>query len=379
MKFPKEVVKGKKFAVYLRKSEGEGGSTAAQLERIKRDLIALEKASGRKINRSIVGKDIKKKRRFSADRDLALKGDVFNEGEKATGFKTANRPVFLELLRRIEEGQYDGIVVESFDRISRDILGLAHLALPIWREDGKVILDLSTGKVLGVDREEEALQGIVSLAGSLTKVAEIKKSDKGLKTAIDDGFLTGFIPEHIGYKAPGKKVGRNTALDYRRAWALMQAYGESFNKRAGRNTLNKPSAIGAEFGKDNKWASLYYAKFKNWKELGVLDAWFDAYDALNDYIIALGEQSGSFSRRVKESRPVGNILYATRGFFAYPAGVLLAKDNEFVKFPQPLAIGLDRLALTNESASDLDDFVVERMPYDGRELNVAQTQPRARK
>lgn len=377
MPFPKDVVKGKKFAVYLRKSEGEGGSTENQLERIKRGLVSLEKASGRKINRTIVGKDIKRKRRFSAERDLALKGDVFNEGEKATGFKTANRPVFLELLRRLGEDQYDGIVVESFDRISRDILGLAHLALPIWREDGKIILDLSTGKVLGVDREEEALQGIVSLAGSLTKVAEIKKADKGLKTAIDDGFLTGFIPEHIGYTPPGRRA-RKTALDYRRAWALMQAYGESFNKRANRNTLNKPSAIGAEFGKDNKWASLYYAKFKNWNELGVLDAWLDAYDALNDYILALGEQSGSFGRRVKENRPLKNILYATRGFFAYPAGVLLAKDDEFVKFPNPLDIGLDRLALTNESASDLDDFVVERMPYDGRELNVAQTQPRAR-
>jgi len=371
---PKDVVKGKKFAVYLRRSEGESGSTKAQLTRISKQLNALEKATGRKINRTIVGKDINKKRRFNAKQDLAVKGDVFNEGEQATGFKTRNRPVLMEMVKRIQNGDYDGIVVESFDRISRDILGLAHFALPLWREDGKIILDLSTGKVLGVDREEEALLGIVNLAGSLTKVAEIKKSKEALKTTIDDGYLTGSRPEFLG---SGTK---NAGLDYRKAWALMQAYGESFSKRAKRVTLDNSTAVGKAFNKDNKWAGDWYDKMKAWNELGVLDTWLDNYDAINAMIRTIGKP---YTRTYKRSVPLNNVLYASRGFFAYPAGVLLkAKDakgvDEFVVFPDPLSIGFDRLSEMKENASELEDFVVERTAFDGRELAKVQTQPRAR-
>ena len=244
----------------------------------------------------------------------------------------------------------------------------------MWREDGKIILDLSTGKVLGVDREEEALQGIVSLAGSLTKVAEIKKTKEALKSAIDDGFLTGLRPEFLG-------SGTKTAgLDYRKAWALMQAYGESFNKRAGRVTLNSPGAIGKVFNKDHKWAGQWYDKMKAWNELGVLDTWLDNYDAINDMIREIGQP---YTRTYKRSVPLNNVLYASRGYFSYPAGVLLkAKDaksvDEFVVFPDPLSIGFDRLSEMKQNASDLEDFVVERTAYDGRDLAKVQTQPRAR-
>ena len=165
-------LKGKKFAVYLRRSEGESGSTKKQLERIKNDIKELEEKTGLKINKDIVGKDINKKVRFKATRDLVnigsdgeiisrVEGDIFNEGEGASGFKIKNRPVFKELVRRVEAGEYDGIFLESFDRISRDIHGLSHFALPLWREDGILILG-ADGKYLDDDLENEFTLGVVS-------------------------------------------------------------------------------------------------------------------------------------------------------------------------------------------------------------------------
>ena len=93
--------KKKKAAIYLRRSKGEGGSTKAQLERIKKQVNALVKAGKiQKVDFSIVGKDIDKKVRFKADRDLKLTGDVFNDGEGASAFASAQkRPALNEMLK----------------------------------------------------------------------------------------------------------------------------------------------------------------------------------------------------------------------------------------------------------------------------------------
>lgn len=364
---PKDKVKGKKFAIYIRRSEGESGSTANQLTRIKKQIDALEKATGRKINRSIVGKDIKGKRRFNARTDLVLPGDIYNEGEGASGFKTVERPVFMKLVEKLQNGEYDGVAVESFDRISRDILGLAHLALPLWREDGKVFLDFGTGKILDADQEEEGIQAIVSLAGSISKLGEIKKSLVGIADSISNGFIKGGIPEFLG--TPGKAPG----VDYRRAWALMQAYGPSPRNS---ELVNKSSAIEKEFNKPKNWANRWYKKMRGWNELGVLDEWLDNYEAINAKIEEIGQP---YTRTYKRSVPLNNILYASRGYFAYPAGVKVELSNEFVKFPSPLSVGFDRLEQMKENASELEDYIVERIPYDGRPLADVQTQPRSRR
>ena len=109
---PKEY-KGKKFAVYLRRSQGETGDTKAQFDRIKSKISELEKSKQiKKLNRAIVGRDIDSKQRFNAERDLAKTGDIYNEGNGLSGFKFEERPVLVELIRRMREGQYDGILVE---------------------------------------------------------------------------------------------------------------------------------------------------------------------------------------------------------------------------------------------------------------------------
>ena len=84
--------KGKKMAVYIRRSEGETGTTKNQLDRIMAELQKSGKIA--KLNMNIVGRDITKKR-FNAKRDLALEGDIYNEGEEQSGFKFEERPVFL--------------------------------------------------------------------------------------------------------------------------------------------------------------------------------------------------------------------------------------------------------------------------------------------
>ena len=73
------------------------------------------------------------------------------------------------------------------------------------------------------------------------------------------------------------------------------------------------------------------------------------------------------------------MLRSTAGYFAYPAGVNLGGTNDFIVFPNPLLIGIDRLAST-KNALDLDDFEVKRTTLTDEEkaaLNVVQTQPRS--
>lgn len=355
---------GKKFAIYLRKSAGEKGTTKKQLQRIDRDIAALEEATGMKIDRRIVGKDINKKVRFKASRDLAKEGDIFNEGEGATGFKIKNRQVWQHLYRLLEEGEYDGVAIETFDRLSRDIHGLAHFALPLWREDGKIILGFD-GSYLDDDLSNEYLLGVTSNAASLTKAQEIEKSKKGRADAIDIGFVKAGRPEFIG---SGTK---NAGLSYRDAYNAMLEAGE--NRNGG---LMNPTMVGAKFGKDNKWASLWYLKMKEYDRLGVLESWLASVEAFNQFII---DKGGYPSVKWKTDKEVANIKKYTAGYFAYPAGIKVEQTKEFVQFPSPMNFDFDIL-------SDLDDprdypnnmFRVRRVKTIPSNLSTVQIQGRSR-
>ena len=263
---------GLKFAIYLRRSEGEKGSTKAQLTRIRPMFKEIEQATGIPIDTRIVGKDIDKKERFNAVRDLAKPGDIWNEGEGASGFKIKNRPVFQELLKRMEKGDYDGVIVESFDRISRDLNQLSHYALPLWREDNKLFIGLN-GEYLNDDLANEFLLGVKSNASSLTKAEEIKKSSKGRADALDVGFIKAGRPE---FEGSGTK---NAGLDYREAYKMMKEQGENKN-----GNLNNPSKVGKAFGKDNKWASSWYLKMRDYEKLGVLEDWLVSIERFNELI-----------------------------------------------------------------------------------------------
>ena len=355
---------GKRFAIYLRRSEGEKGSTKNQLSRIEKDIKELEKRTGLKIDKRIVGKDINKKQRFDARRDLVKQGDIYNEGEGASGFKIANRPVFQELVRRMQDGQYDAIAVESFDRISRDIHGLSYFGLPLWREDGFIILGFD-GKYLDDDLENEFLLGVTSNAASLTKAQEIKKSKIGVQDAISLGFLKTGRPEFIG---SGTK---NAGLDYREAYKVMKAQGESV-----RGTLNNPGTVGAMFGKDNKWASSWYNKMKDYEELGVLEDWLTNYERFNAFIVNLG---GYPANKWKTDPQVANIKKHTSGYFGHPAGIKIESTKEFVTFPNPINLDLSILGNLKDPREYPNNlFKVSRKKTIPKNLKPVQIQGRAR-
>lgn len=366
MEVPWDDKKPLKAALYVRRSEGEGGTTGAQLDRI---LPAAKRlVRGKKIqslNETVVGKDITGKRKFNRQKDLAIQGDIYNEGEGASGFGF-DRPVLRELISRMKAGEYDLIIVETMDRLARDWTGLVDaLGAALWRVDGKRVYGIANGEYLAQDPIQEAIINTRMTWGGVAKKDEIKKAEKGrVGSALDKGFFKSSAPEFLGTK------GKQHGLDYRKAWRLMQAYGENNKGR-----LNSPSAVGNEFSKDNKWASSWYARLKGYNELGVLEAWLDAYEAINAYTEALG----GYPRNQWRSNPeLKRIVKASSGFFGYPAGVNVAGTEEFVIFPSPLTVGLDALASVADPTV-LENFMVIREPLGKRQLSIWQTQQRTRK
>ena len=368
----------KKVAVYLRRSEGETGSTQDQLDRILPKLKELEKEGKiAKLNKGIVGRDITKKQRFDRLRDLNLKGDIFNEGEGASGFKFADRPVLAELIKRTEAGEYDGILVESMNRVARDFAGLSRFLLPLWRDQGKEILSLIDGQVLDKNRLNEAIINSQMTWGGISKLEEIAKAEEARTgTVIDTGYFKGSQPEWIGktYRGVTYKF-----LDYRKAYELMKAAGlnpkgnlanaADIAKIMGKTYKDRGSIKG-----DNKWANIWFKKMRAYEEAGVLENWLNAYEGISRYI----QNAGAYPKATYKTQPVVNIIRATTGFMAYPAGVNPAGSNEFIIFPDPMAVGLERIAST-KNVLDLEDWMVMREPLADRALLPIQTQPRSRK
>jgi hypothetical protein len=357
--------RGKKYAVYLRRSQGDTGDTKSQLERIKKKLAKLEKDKQIKpLDMGIVGRDIEGKNKFNEERDLALKGDIFNEGNGQSGFKFDERPVLVELIRRTRAGEYDGILVETMNRFARDFAGLSHLALPLWRKEGKVIHSIEGGMTLDENRTGEAIINSQMTWGGIGKLEEIAKGKKALKGKILKGYLSGSTPEWLGAKTSG---GRG--IDYRRLYALGKAAGENE-----KGNMKDSTDIGRMFNKDHKWANLWYLKMKGFEEAGVLNAWLDNVDAVNQFIRVNG---GEYPRRFMNTKRAKTLLDRTRGYFGYPAGVNLADTDDFVTFPNPIKLGLDFIADAKEVP---DDYVSARdLTTDEKsKLFQSQTQPRAR-
>ena len=368
----------KKVAVYLRRSEGETGTTQDQLDRILPKLKDLVKdGTIKELNPSIVGRDINKKQRFNKVRDLALKGDIFNEGEGASGFKFADRPVLAELIKRTEAGEYDGIVVESMNRVARDFAGLSRFLLPLWREQGKEILSLIDGQILNANRLNEAIINSQMTWGGVSKLEEIAKAEETRTgTVVDAGYFKGSQPEWIGKTYRGVTYG---FLDYRKAYALMKAAGLNdagnlANAAAIARIMNKTYKDRGSTKGDNKWANLWFNKMRAYEEAGVLEEWLSNYEAITQFI----RNQGKYPKASYKQDAVLNIIRATTGFMAYPAGVNPAGSQEFVVFPNPLEVGLQAIA-DNKNPLEIESWEVLREPLANRALVPIQTQPKSRK
>jgi len=363
--------KGKKMAVYLRRSKGESGTTSDQLEALESVITRLEKAGMKKVNRGIVGKDITKQRQGVL---FEGPGMIFNEGDGVSGFNVAERPVFMELLKRLREGQYDGVIAVSMDRYARNYGALSRYAYDLWGElkPAKIFYGDAENSALGLPGMEGVVQEKVLASlmewGGLAKILEILKGEKKRTgTNIDRGYLLGSRPEWVGKVYKGKTA---PFLDYR---AVYQGIVDNVG-------ANKLGRIARKFDTQGQpqtsFSRTWKPRLSAYADLGVIEDWLDNYDAVSQYILDFGAQP----RTSFKSQEVTNLLKATAGYFAYPKGVLIQNvetgEKEFIVFPSPLSIGIERLANTKNSL-ELDDFIVERMPYDGRELNKYQTQPRA--
>jgi hypothetical protein len=382
-------MKPPKAAIYLRRSKGAEGTTKAQLERMMAKIEAMVKAGEiQPVDYRIVGRDINKKQKFNAARDLARPGDVYNEGEGASALNSAReRQVLNQMLADMEAGDYDIAITESLDRYSRDPLDFATVALDLWRKKGKQFRSLTEDYGYGVgtsDQEEAIITTLLMWGGESAKTA-IGKSIDALDKKLNKGYIGKPKAELIGSGSKG------AGLDYRKAWGLMQAYGEKPNKIGplGEKFVQNPTAIGKVFNKDNKWATDKYDFMEQWDRYvypdgqTALEKWFNAVDVLNRYI-----ENHPFKRAGDsyKTRDVKDVLKAFTGFLAYPAGINPSKKFEegqkfFILFPNPADFeGRLEEFISVDEPSMIEGWELEKIPVqDAGELMKHQTQYRTGK
>ena len=367
--------RGKKWAIYLRRSKGEKGSTKEQLEQILSMVKPLEKSKKmRQINRGIQGRDINKNRRGV---EFFVDGDIWNEGDGFSGFNVDSRPVFMELLERVRKGQYDGVLAVSMDRFARSYGALSRYAYDLWGEMTPAKIFYGFAEKMGLG--EPGQQGIINEKvlsslmewGGLAKQLEIQKAEqKRTGTSIDRGYLTGSTPEFRGKTYRGKTT---KIVEYRKAFDAIKAKKSpakvAFTARKFTNTGQGQAS----------WTRTWKPRLLAFERLGVLEDWLDAFEAINQYILNLG----GYPANAYKSTDVSRILKHSRGYFGYPAGVGVVNPQtkiiEFIEFPNPLEIGLDALASV-EDPMTLEGWEVTRREIDEDELanlDLAQTQPRA--
>jgi len=361
--------KGKKIAVYLRRSKGESGTTQDQLVEITPFVNQLiKKKKIKKFNFDVVGRSLDGTWRGV---ELDREGDIYNEGDGFSGYSVDSRPVFMELLAKLRSGEYDALVAVSMDRYARNYGALSRYAYDLWGESTPPKLLFGVAEKMGLG--EEGTQGIINekvLAslmewGGLAKLLEIAKGEKKRTgTAVDRGYLLGSRPEWLGKEYRGKTTKE---INYRAGW-------EAINSGKGAAAIGRAAKKYDKFGRGSTtWPRSWKPRLRAYNELGVLEDWLTNFEAVNKYI----KDYGDYPKASYKSKEVERLLKQTAGYFAYPAGVLLKTSEgfDFVTFPSPMEIGITKLATIE--ADDIPEFIVNRTDDIPENLNTFQTQPRS--
>jgi len=378
-RFEEILNKNPRVKIYLRRSKGESGTTADQLVELQSTIKAIEKATGKKIDRGVQGKSLTGEYQGVEYFD---KGDIWNEGNGVSGYSVKDNPVFRKLVKdELRKDNADLVLAVSMDRFSRNYGGLAFQVYDLWNGDAffrgkalpkKVFYGLSEQRGLGEPGElglinEKVLNSLMDWGG-LAKQLEIQKGEKKRTgTNIDKGYLLGGKPEWVGKVYKGKTA---KLIDYRGVF-------EAIQRNEGASALGR---IARKFDRqgqpETSFARTWKPRLKAYDDLGVINDWLDNYEAVSAFIL---EQSPTQPATAFKSKPASDVLRNTAGYFAYPAGVLIVNNTteqeEFVTFPTPLSIGIERLAVSNPL--DLDDWEVVRTSTIPKDLNKYQTQPRA--
>jgi len=374
----------KKVALYIRRSQGERGSTTGQLQRVKKIIQKLEK-DGKidKFNYGIQGRSIDKKYRGTK---FDGKSNIWNEGDGKSAFgRIEDREVLMELLSELEKGTYDGILFETLDRLTRDPIEIGSAGVvDLYRRKGKTFQSLTNDEMAFEPNNPTGEMIAIALLGfsALSVKDTIKKSKAALtgdtgKSALDRGFVRGNTPEYLG------RDTKSAGIDYRKTWNLFEAAGEQLDKDGkGKGIPNGTTELARLMGKvdwsaqrqthipNTKWIRQWYTRMNAWNDLGVLEDWLKSYEAINQYISNVGPK---VKHNYKNDAGVKRILTAIRGFMAYPAGLNPKDTMEFVVFPNPLKIGLAEIASV-ENPTSLPKWKVVRKPLGSKKLADVQTQ-----
>jgi DNA invertase Pin-like site-specific DNA recombinase len=377
--------KEKKAALYIRRSQGERGSTKGQLQRVKKIVQGLEKEGKiAKFNYGIQGRSIDKKYRGTK---FDGKSDIWNEGDGKSAFgRIEEREVLVELLSELNKGTYDVVIMETLDRLTRDPIEIGSAGVvDLYRRKGKSFQSLTNDEMAFEPDNPTGEMIAIALLGftTLSKKAEIMKAKEALtgdtgESALDRGFVRGNTPEYLG------RDTKSAGVSYRKLWNLFEAAGEQIDKETGKGKgiPNGTTELARLMGKvdwsaqrqthipNTKWIRQWYARMNAWNDLGVLEDWLKSYEAINQYISNVGPKH---KHNYKNDAGIKRILTAVRGFMAYPAGLNPKGTMEFVVFPKPHKVGLAEIASVDNPTS-LAKFKVIRKPLGSKKLTDVQRQ-----
>ncbi len=248
-----------KYIAYLRKSSEQDDRQALSLSSQKDDLENLVQREGL---------------------------DIIEWVEEAKSAKQIGRPLFQEVVKKIENGEAKGLLVWSPDRITRNILDMSTI---IALMDAKKLIEVKT--VQGTYHNTPIEQFTLSLACLQAKLENDNKSEhviKGLKRKANSGWLPSGAP--IGYRnTPDKLKGFKTIEKdderfpiVRRLWDLILTGNYTVShiyeiaKKDGLTTVPRGKLGGKPLSKSGIYAMLknpfYYGYFefpkgsRNWIE-----------------------------------------------------------------------------------------------------------------
>lgn len=357
--FKRPDLKKPKVAIYLRRSKGEGGATIDQLASVMQTIERWEKDGIiQKVNRGVKGRSIDKKYRGV---NLDLEGDIFNEGEAESGFKVEERKVFVDLVKRLRKGEYDGVIAIDMERFARDFGALSAFAYDTWREQDipsfyhGIIDKLTLGTTTTDSFTDEAIVNSKMTWGGVATRGNIKKGERKRKTTtVDRGYFLGSKPEWLGKQYRGNTQTR--PVYYRRAWESLRTGGSSTDvaREAGKFQKNGQP--------DRKFAQNWGKRLQGYHDMGVLEDWLENVEDLTEYIRQKSPTQPKTGYKLTD-----NIRTNTAGYFAYPNGVLIVDEEtgkrELVRFPKPNDFDFDELN-ANKDPSNVEGYDVTREEID---------------
>jgi len=139
---------------------------------------------------------------------LGYEYKVWNEGgQSSSNDNLENRPVLIELLNEIDEGNVKHLFVFNTDRLSRNDLTWSVIRLKLVKND--VTLHTSQGMYPLSDPMNKLLLGILSEISSYDNQLRTERSRLGKLNRIKQGFWKGGPPP-FGYKIENKRLIENT-------------------------------------------------------------------------------------------------------------------------------------------------------------------------